>query len=1625
MNSFIIAQEGHQHNNHSHNNQIKDFYALPETAIIHAKEVSDYHFINVEIKEAIYRELSAFALSNNYKVKNLTTFYLTNSYMYTAVFQDRISNSTSLQGSNNLVFTKANLLAIIKDIIPLITNDYNNYKKDGVTMDELEFSPSKWKKSPPLDKAAGEECNNPDFEQCDFTGWEMYTGTVNNTPYTMLGPTTTNAYCSESTGQCYNAPPPDPGCGCDAGGGQIQCGTGCNSYMYNNGVCTCNACGCVAAVAHRIVNSGTDAVTGVIPKTDPRGGGCTALIGDITGTGAKASSIIQTFRVSTNSANFYYSYAAVLQDPSGHTLGEKPFFKVNMYDSNGDDITCGLYSATAGDGQAGWITQGSLVYKNWTTVFVPLQAYIGQDVTIEFIVGDCSQGGHYGYAYVDVSCLPLEILTGSQVPCGPTTLSAPPGGASYLWSTGETTETITPPSSGTYSVTITPFSGAGCGITLDTTVTIGPTSVTADFSNTMACINVPFDFTDLSTEVNTTITTWAWDFGDGGTSTQQNPSHTFSSSGTFNVTLTVTSDNGCTDNVTIPINVPTCGPTVTLVGDTICIGETGTLTANGSLGALNYTFDWSGGGITGNTNNGTIEPSIVTQTDNPVTTTTYTVIITDNNGVKDTATADIVVNPLPTVSADTDAAICIGDNINITASGAATYTWDNGVPAGAGPHSVSPTTTTTYTATGTDANGCVNTDDVTITVNPLPTITTADESVCWEDSVQVCAAGGSTYTWAALDGGLFDAGTTGACVYVEGDLSAPGADYTRQYEVTGTDANGCINTAITTVTYEAVCGPTVRATGDTICINEPSANLTTVINNTTGTVIYAWSPTTNLDDPTIANPTFTPTVDGVFIYVVTITDDLGTDTDSTTITVNPLPNVSADTDAAICIGASANITASGAATYVWDNGLPATAGPHSVSPTTTTTYTATGTDVNGCVNTDDVTITVNPLPTITTADASICKDNPTNICGAGGNTYTWASLDGGLINGAANTACITVATDDPTATSNITRRYEVTGTDINGCVNTAIATVTFEAICAPIVTATGDEICINEPTAQLTTTVSNTTGTVTYAWTPTTGLNDPTIANPTVTGLTVTTTYTVIITDDLDSDTATAIIIVNPLPTPNAGMDQSICLNSSTTINAISGGTGPFSFAWDNGLPTGAGPHTVSPGVGTTTYHVVVTDANGCVNNDSVNVTVNPIPTINAGNDTTICAGESATLMATGAGAGGAYQWKDLTTGLPLAASASLLVQPSAANTCYEVTGTDINGCFSTDIVCVTVEQAPVIGFNVADVCHGTTSKFNNTTTGGATYSWDFGDGSNSNVFSPQHLYADTGTYTVTLIATSGAGCVSTITRSTRVKYVPTANFVGIELNGCPPLNETFINNTTPLDPSFSYFWDFGDGTSSNLADSAIYHTYPYTGSYTVSLRVTLDNCSDTMKRINYITVHPVPDARFTANPTIVDIYNPLINFTDFSLGADKWFWDFGDTTGAVEQHPAHVYTDTGSFTVWLRVENEFGCTDSVSKLVVVKDVYTFYAPNAFTPDGDGVNDIFLPQGHAIDEDEYTLYIFDRWGELIHKTNDYYEGWNGTYKGTPVQVDTYVWKVNLQDIYGEKHEYIGRVSIVK
>jgi gliding motility-associated-like protein len=183
------------------------------------------------------------------------------------------------------------------------------------------------------------------------------------------------------------------------------------------------------------------------------------------------------------------------------------------------------------------------------------------------------------------------------------------------------------------------------------------------------------------------------------------------------------------------------------------------------------------------------------------------------------------------------------------------------------------------------------------------------------------------------------------------------------------------------------------------------------------------------------------------------------------------------------------------------------------------------------------------------------------------------------------------------------------------------------------------------------------------------------------------------------------------------------------------------------------------------------------------------------------------------------------------------------------------------------------------------------------------------------------------------------------------------------------------------------------------------------------------------ITVYNNPTAAFTVSPQPTTIFQPTIAFTDKSTdpyGIVSWLWNFEDPlndTASNLQNPAHTYQDTGIYCPMLTVTNIHGCKDSITECLVISPQYTLYIPDAFTPNGDGKDDIFLPRGEYIAT--FDMYIFDRWGMKLFHSTDLYSGWDGTVNGRICQEDTYVYLINVTDNLGKKHSYIGKVTLIK
>jgi len=331
---------------------------------------------------------------------------------------------------------------------------------------------------------------------------------------------------------------------------------------------------------------------------------------------------------------------------------------------------------------------------------------------------------------------------------------------------------------------------------------------------------------------------------------------------------------------------------------------------------------------------------------------------------------------------------------------------------------------------------------------------------------------------------------------------------------------------------------------------------------------------------------------------------------------------------------------------------------------------------------------------------------------------------------------------------------------------------------------------------------------------------------------------------------------------------------------------------------------------------------------------------------------------------------------------------------------------------------------NKDSLCVGFSANLTATGSGGdgnLTYTWLPGNmvGANTTV-------SPTVTTTYTVIVADGC---STPTDSATILITvhpsPVVTFTADQVAACPTLCVNFTN-TTPISSTCS--WTFGDGNTST-ALATVNHCYSITGQYTVSLTVKdIHGCQSITTIPNMITVYPVPEADFSIIPQTTTLLYPTVHLNNMSLGSTSWSWNFGSNDSVSSaQSPNFTYPDTGTYTVELIAKNANGCTDTMYHPVVVLPDYSLYVPNAFTPNGDGLNDIFLPQGAGIQASTFDMYVFDRWGNTIFHTNDLMKGWDGRANGGGEisQIDTYVWEITFKDYQSNQHKYIGHVSLLK
>lgn len=557
---------------------------------------------------------------------------------------------------------------------------------------------------------------------------------------------------------------------------------------------------------HTIVTGGNDPCGG-FPRVAPGGNGFSVRLGN-NQTGAQAEQLRQTFMVTPSNASFTYKYAVVFED-AGHTTNQQPFFKALLRDQNGTMIQCSEFIVAAQVGLPGFINSTScpnVRFKPWSTVNVDLTSYVGQPVTVEFTTGDCSQGGHFGYAYIDAACSPSTIAQNIDTICAgqSTTLQAPTGYQNYLWNPGNFNQqnvTVTPVQSTNYVLSATSFNG--CVRTFNVPITVAPLP-TAQFSYTAPSCNTPVVFTNTSTANSTIpITSYNWNFGPGAipqTSNLPNPTVNFPNQGNYNVTLTVTNSAGCSNTVSQTITVPPCQFGILVTGGTVCEGQCITLQANAYNNAGAVSYQWSVNNASGSSLNfcPTQSQTIVTLTavDAQGNTATDTAIV---NIAQPTLLTSAIVNPLCANQSN--------GSLTISASGVGPFTYQvNGVNSAS--HLIG-LSAGTYQIQATNAYGCLAATTATL-INPaaLNADINTQNATCNQNNGQLTVlnvSGGTSPYQFALYNGVFQSGN------VFSNLS-PG-----NYTIRVRDVNNCeisLNATVASGTLSQFSTQTTDATCD-------------------------------------------------------------------------------------------------------------------------------------------------------------------------------------------------------------------------------------------------------------------------------------------------------------------------------------------------------------------------------------------------------------------------------------------------------------------------------------------------------------------------------------------------------------------------------------------------------------------------------------------------------------------------------------------------------------------------------------------------------------------------------------------------------------------------------------------
>jgi gliding motility-associated-like protein len=942
--------------------------------------------------------------------------------------------------------------------------------------------------------------------------------------------------------------------------------------------------------------------------------------------------------------------------------------------------------------------------------------------------------------------------------------------------------------------------------------------------------------------------------------------------------------------------------------------------------------------------------------------------------------------------------ICVGESINLNApNGYAAYRW---LPMNDTSQSitVTPTETTIYTLELTAFNGCVSVYDIPVIVTDYPDVSFTYEPDNCDFPVSFTETGvvnvGALYSQWDF-GAIADPPTSNE----SNPLSLFPGPGTYPVKLIQTTAGGCVDSTIQDITVPN-CFFQFRMEGDTICANEC---FTFEVEKYHGIPPFQYQWSTGAADSTI---TVCPSE--TTIYTLTVTDNVGDSfTDSVQVTVSPVVVFDPIVQNITCYGANdgrinPNPIGFGPFTPIWSNDSTTM----NLDSLTAGDYTLNLVDNFGCPSAETFTI-VEP----DTINAEFNLVMP--ICNSNSGSIEIINVTGGtpsFRNGIGNGIFVPENLFENLAVGN----YNITIRDTNNCQKV------FPILLQNLTDPQAIEFTINNASCGESNGVLQITGVVggvsPFSYSFENSPSEPIVTFPIEITDLEGINYTVRITDSNNCfiDSTVSLLQTGAPESIIAQLDETTCAlaNGQITISLV-GGIEPIQYSLNSGAFVS---NNVFDGLAAGIYQIAIRDSNDCTLEREVEIEPSEGVTVDIEVlSTVVCFGDTSGSLAAEVEGGTApfdYSWSNGNNG-------DEIYNLSAGE--YVVTITDDVGCIATASYIFEIAQPLEVDIIGEDfVCRGLPISLEAVVTGNHSsliYNWQ---GLTSAL--PTITFNSDTSFTVQIIVENEFGCQDTASKFILVRESPQGEILVDISESCEPTCVNYNVNVFSSEPIQNYLW-----TAENIAPSveSFFKTcYEVSGVYGVTLSMTdIYGCNVVLNGDSLFQFYPVPIADFVSDPTKTNILKPEIHFYQESVNADFSFWNFGDGNFSDEFEPIHVYQDTGKFEICLLITTINNCRDSVCDVIKIDPFPTYYAPNIFTPNKDGLNDVFkLYFTYVVD---YHLEIYNRWGELIFVSDDPNQGWDGTKNGKLVQSDTYVWKASFVDVLREPRLIYGRVTLVK